>query len=121
MLPHHKFSIFFSDGTYLTKINSPKNIAGNGAISYKVTVEEYNGGPSQLFKYRKAGTDKEGDAIFNIVSVKYPNLYLSFATCSKNADMLLLQPNTDAGEQHQEWIIKGSPIVNLCEKNDANE
>eukprot|EP00956_Cyclotella_meneghiniana_P041795 scaffold240115_cov36-Cyclotella_meneghiniana.AAC.2 len=93
---------------------------GNGAISYKVTVEEHTGGPSQLFKYRKSGTDEEGNAIFNIASVKHPNLYLSLSSCSNNADMLLLQPNENA-EQHQEWIIKGGSIVNLCEKNDANE
>ena len=82
-----------------------------------MTIQKDTSGPSQLFKYRRAGTDDEGDAIFNIVSVQHPHLHLSLSTCSKNADVLLLKPNDDA-EQHQNWIIKGASIVNLCENND---
>eukprot|EP00956_Cyclotella_meneghiniana_P041709 scaffold236408_cov103-Cyclotella_meneghiniana.AAC.2 len=76
--------------------------------------------PVRLFKYRKAGTDDEGNEIFNIISVKHPHLHLSLSTCSKNADVLLLEPNKNA-EQHQKWIIKGASIVNLCESGDNDD
>ena len=73
-----------------------------------------------MFKYRKAGTDSEGNEIFNIVSVKHPHLHLSLSNCVKNADVLLLQP-IEGSQQYQEWRIEGGSIVNLCESGDNDD
>ena len=80
-----------------------------------VTGEVY-----QVWKKEIMVIDDEGNELFNIVSVKHPHLHLSLSTCSKNADVLLLEPNENA-EQHQKWIIKGASIVNLCESGDNDD
>eukprot|EP00956_Cyclotella_meneghiniana_P000633 scaffold681_cov25-Cyclotella_meneghiniana.AAC.4 len=94
--------------------SSSSNLSEQEAVSYKVTIQEYDGGFSQLFKYHKVT-----DSVFNIVSAKHPTLYLTLSECAANADILLV-PKT-SGKQHLNWIIKGSSIVNSCTSNGIKE
>ena len=100
-------------------IQFPKNLS-NQDLSYKVSIQEYNGSLDQLFKLHKTGTDDEHNDVFYIVSVQYPTLHLSLSHCAENADILLQKPNENA-IQHQKWVLKGRSIVNLCATSEVKK